>query len=92
MEARYFACPFVRLRSKKRTQHLHAPIRLAYRSSFRLYLPPLLSGSIEYRYVRLGSSRPQVGYLPIIGNAKIMNAETGNDLLTETNMTSYEYT
>ncbi|CBF79229.1 hypothetical protein AN7027.2 [Aspergillus nidulans FGSC A4] len=27
-----------------------------------------------------------------IGNAKIMNSETGNDLLTETNMSSYEYT
>ncbi|KAL4918633.1 major facilitator superfamily domain-containing protein [Aspergillus aurantiobrunneus] len=27
-----------------------------------------------------------------IGNARIMNQETGNDLLTETNMSSYEYT
>ncbi|KAL4793819.1 major facilitator superfamily domain-containing protein [Aspergillus venezuelensis] len=27
-----------------------------------------------------------------IGNAKILNSETGNDLLTETNMSSYEYT
>ncbi|KAL2832421.1 major facilitator superfamily domain-containing protein [Aspergillus cavernicola] len=27
-----------------------------------------------------------------IGNARIMNAETGNDLLTETSMSSYEYT
>ncbi|KAL2836505.1 major facilitator superfamily domain-containing protein [Aspergillus pseudoustus] len=27
-----------------------------------------------------------------IGNARIMNSETGNDLLTETNMTSYQYT
>ncbi|KAL3475292.1 major facilitator superfamily domain-containing protein [Aspergillus californicus] len=27
-----------------------------------------------------------------IGNARIMNAESGNDLLTETNMTSYQYT
>ncbi|KAL2837747.1 major facilitator superfamily domain-containing protein [Aspergillus pseudodeflectus] len=27
-----------------------------------------------------------------IGNARIMNSETGNDLLTETNMSSYEYT
>ncbi|KAL6231184.1 hypothetical protein BDW75DRAFT_50513 [Aspergillus navahoensis] len=27
-----------------------------------------------------------------IGNAKIMNSETGNDLLTETSMSSYEYT
>ncbi|KAL3436356.1 major facilitator superfamily domain-containing protein [Aspergillus tetrazonus] len=27
-----------------------------------------------------------------IGNAKIMNSETGNDLLIETNMSSYEYT
>ncbi|KAL4976566.1 major facilitator superfamily domain-containing protein [Aspergillus desertorum] len=27
-----------------------------------------------------------------IGNAKIMNSETGNDLLTETDMSSYEYT
>ncbi|KAL4769690.1 major facilitator superfamily domain-containing protein [Aspergillus nidulans var. acristatus] len=27
-----------------------------------------------------------------IGNAKIMNSETGNDLLTETNMSTYEYT
>ncbi|KAL4748501.1 hypothetical protein BDW72DRAFT_152999 [Aspergillus terricola var. indicus] len=27
-----------------------------------------------------------------IGNAKIMNSETGNDLLTETKMSSYEYT
>ncbi|KAL4949432.1 major facilitator superfamily domain-containing protein [Aspergillus filifer] len=26
------------------------------------------------------------------GNARIMNSETGNDLLTETNMSSYEYT
>ncbi|KAL5333186.1 major facilitator superfamily domain-containing protein [Aspergillus crustosus] len=27
-----------------------------------------------------------------IGNARIMNVETGNDLLSETSMTSYEYT
>ncbi|KAL2803241.1 major facilitator superfamily domain-containing protein [Aspergillus granulosus] len=27
-----------------------------------------------------------------IGNARIMNSESGNDLLTETNMTSYQYT
>ncbi|KAL4803962.1 major facilitator superfamily domain-containing protein [Aspergillus unguis] len=27
-----------------------------------------------------------------IGNARIMNEETGNDLLTETNMSSYQYT
>lgn len=27
-----------------------------------------------------------------IGNAKILNEDTGNDLLTETKMSSYEYT
>lgn len=27
-----------------------------------------------------------------IGNAKILNASTGNDLMTETGMTSYQYT
>ncbi|PGH00204.1 hypothetical protein AJ80_09212 [Polytolypa hystricis UAMH7299] len=27
-----------------------------------------------------------------IGNAKVLNSSTGNDLLTETNMTNYEYT
>jgi hypothetical protein len=26
------------------------------------------------------------------GNAKILNSDTGNDLLTETNMTSYQFT
>ncbi|KAJ5860740.1 uncharacterized protein N7529_008050 [Penicillium soppii] len=26
------------------------------------------------------------------GNAKILNADTGNDLLTETNMTSFQFT
>jgi hypothetical protein len=27
-----------------------------------------------------------------LGNAKILNSDTGNDLLTETNMTSYQFT
>jgi hypothetical protein len=28
----------------------------------------------------------------VIGNAKILNEDTNNDLLSETNMTSYQYT
>jgi hypothetical protein len=30
--------------------------------------------------------------LRLSGNAKILNSDTGNDLLTETNMTSYQFT
>lgn len=30
--------------------------------------------------------------LKYLGNAKILNSDTGNDLLSETNMTSYQYT
>lgn len=68
---------------------------LTHRSAVCFYLFTVLPGPIEYWYV---TSDPSLGNwrLPdvkqILGNAKILNAGTHNDLLTETHMTNYQYT
>lgn len=67
--------------------------RPAHCSAECRYLSSLLLGSVQHRSVetRLELVAVFVDMLGI-GNAKILNEDTGNDLLTETKMSSYEYT
>jgi hypothetical protein len=54
------------------------------------HLLAMLSRSVEYR---CGNSRLIMDCLLMkLGNAKVLNVDTGDDLLTETGMSNYEYT
>lgn len=57
----------------------------------RCNLSPVLLGSVEYRYVFHMMVIAGLG-THCVGNAKILNEDTHDDLLSETNMTSYQYT
>lgn len=60
--------------------------------SHRNYLPTLLHRSIEYWYVVIKDEQRVVRLLILlIGNARVLNSDTGDDLMQTLNLTNNQY-